>query len=125
MTAFLLPRQQIENASGTPYSGAKAYFYRTLTSTPRNVYTTSALSVAHAFPVVADSAGRWAPIFLDTDEAYKVVITDTNDVEIFSQDPWVPPTPYNVFTTLNDITQRIASNPVYWGALGDGVADES
>ena len=43
---------------GNPLSGGKVYFYSAGTSSPRDTYTTSALNVANANPVVLDSAGR-------------------------------------------------------------------
>ena len=54
---FVRPKVAPINAGGVPYSGAKYQFYLTGTSTPASVYTDSALTVAHANPVVADANG--------------------------------------------------------------------
>lgn len=45
--------------------GALLYFYENGTSTPKVVYQNIELTTPHASPVVADSAGIFAPIFLD------------------------------------------------------------
>lgn len=44
---------------------SKLYFYRTGTSTAATVYTNIALTIAHSNPVVADSSGYFAPIYID------------------------------------------------------------
>ena len=49
---------------GAPISGAKLNFYITATSTPLNTYSDEPLAVPNANPVVSDSAGVFAPIFL-------------------------------------------------------------
>lgn len=72
-------------ADGRPLSGAKLYTYETGTSTPKSVYTTAALSVAHANPVVADSAGRWPAMFLASGE-YRTVLADSSGVVIATDD---------------------------------------
>lgn len=61
-----------QDANGLPISGAKAYFYLAGTSTAAPVYTDVTLLVAHAVPVVANSAGRFAEIFLTPGTSYKL-----------------------------------------------------
>lgn len=46
--------------------GSKLYFYQTGTTTPQNTYQDAALTTPHANPVVADAAGVFAPIYLDS-----------------------------------------------------------
>jgi hypothetical protein len=84
---FDLPRQQPLSAAGLVLPGAKISFYLTGTSTPTPVYTTSALSVAHSQPVVADAGGRFAAIYLDPTISYKATVTDANDVLLYTVDP--------------------------------------
>lgn len=55
-------------------------FYLTGTSTPVDVYTTSALNVAHDWPVEADAAGVLPVIYLDPTVVYKTEVYDQNDV---------------------------------------------
>lgn len=56
------------------------------TTTRTNSYTTSALSVANANPVVADSTGLWGNIFLDPAVAYKFVLKNSAGVEQWTVD---------------------------------------
>lgn len=84
---FRLPRSIALDTSANPYAGAKLYFYATTTSTPQDTYTTSALNVAHANPVVADSAGVFPIIYLDPTLTYKLTYTTSADVLIYTQDP--------------------------------------
>lgn len=66
---FDAPRYRAVDTSGVPLNGAKLYFWETggTFTTPKSVYTTSALSVALSNPVVSDSAGLFAQIFLNVD----------------------------------------------------------
>lgn len=61
------------DGNGIIASGARAFWYSAGTSTPVTVYTDSALSVAHANPVVADSTGVFAAVYAPAG-TYKVVI---------------------------------------------------
>ena len=70
---------------GNPLSGGKLYAYAAGTTTPQNTYTTSALSVANANPVILDSAGR-ATVYLDPALSYKFTLKTSADVELWTQD---------------------------------------
>ncbi len=84
-----MPLFQLTNddASGIG-SGWKLNFYITLTTTRKNTFSDNALGAANANPVVADGAGRFADIFLETG-TYSVVLTDADDVEKWTADPMV------------------------------------
>ena len=82
---FTTPRQQALDANGSPLPGAKLRFFDAGTSNPRTVFTDAARTVPHAIPVVADSAGRFAPIFLP-DGSYKAILTDQADVTVWTDD---------------------------------------
>jgi len=69
---------------------AKLYFYQPDTTTPATVYTSSALSVAHSFPILSDSAGRFSPIWADDANSFDVVWTDLNDVRQAAYDDIEP-----------------------------------
>lgn len=86
---LLIPPFRALDASGNPYSGAKLYFYASPgTTTPVDVYTTAALSVAHPNPVVADSGGKFANIYGSTAVAYRAVMKDsTGAVTLHDFDP--------------------------------------
>jgi len=62
MAVFLSPiggaGWQFFNNDGTVLAGGKIYTYAAGTSTPKATYTTSAGNIAHANPIVLDSAGR-------------------------------------------------------------------
>lgn len=75
------------DSAGDPVNGAKAYFYQTGTTTPVTVYSDTALSVAHASPLVADSSGVFAPVYYGAATAVKVVVTDASDVTLYTIDP--------------------------------------
>jgi hypothetical protein len=84
---FRLPRSVALDTSANLYAGAKLNFYATTTTTPQDTYTTSARNVAHANPVVADSAGLVPIIYLDPALTYKATYTTSADVLIYTQDP--------------------------------------
>jgi hypothetical protein len=87
MTALFTLPGQTPLSAGTVVPGAKLTFSQTGTSTLQNTYTTEALSVAHANPVVADASGTFPAIYLDpTLPSYRAVLTDANDVEIETWD---------------------------------------
>jgi hypothetical protein len=70
--------------NANPVSAGKLYTYLAGTTTPQPTYTDVNLTVANANPVVLDSAGR-ATVFL-SGTSYKFVLTDANDVPIWTQD---------------------------------------
>jgi len=70
-----------EDANGDPVSGAKLTVYLAGTTTSVTTYQDSSLSTAHASPVVADSSGVFAAIYLEPG-AYKVDITDSEGTSL-------------------------------------------
>lgn len=87
-TLFSLPRVTPVDSSGQPYAAAKLYFYAAGTLVHQLVYTDEALTVAHAQPVVADSNGRFAAIYLNPDASsdYRIQLKTSADVLIYDQD---------------------------------------
>jgi len=79
---------QLFDNSGNVLSGGKIYTYAAGTTTPATTYTTSAGNVAHANPIVLNSAGRVATgeIWLTQNTSYKFVLKDSNDVLIGTYD---------------------------------------
>jgi hypothetical protein len=71
-SAIPFVKSQFFTNGGLPAAGYKACFYLAGTTTPSVTYTTSAVSVANANPVVLDSSGR-ADIFLAA-RLYKVTM---------------------------------------------------
>jgi hypothetical protein len=84
---FKLPRATQIDSSLRVTPGAKAYFFETLTSTPQDTYQDSALTTEHANPVVADANGVFPEIYLDSTKVYKLTLTTSADVLIYTVDP--------------------------------------
>jgi hypothetical protein len=79
---------------GSVSAGAKPYFYQTGTTTDLTVYSDGDLATSHAQPVVADSNGEFAAIYLNPDAStlYKVVLKDSSDATLWTVDPVSPRT---------------------------------
>lgn len=78
---------QFFDNDGNVLSGGKIYTYIAGSSTPKTTYTTSAGNIAHANPIVLDSAGRvpTGEIWL-TAGLYKFVINTSTDTLIATYD---------------------------------------
>jgi hypothetical protein len=83
---FFQPVWQAVDANGAPLSGALLYFFETGSSTPLTVYQDSGLGTPHAIPVVADTAGMFAPIYVNVAQ-YKVVLKTSAGVTVQTVDP--------------------------------------
>lgn len=66
-----LPLARIEDATGAPVANARLDVFETGTTTPATVYSDSALTTAHANPIVADAGGLLPEIFLDPSTVYR------------------------------------------------------
>jgi len=118
------PLFDIVNANGAPISGAKAYFYVTGTTTPTNVYADNGLTTPLTNPVIADSAGRFVPIFLDPAVTYRLVVKDASDAAIANGDvDPLNPTGTVGTASIQDgavTTAKIAAGAVTTSKIGDG-----
>jgi hypothetical protein len=91
MSVFLSPiggaGWQFFNNDGTVLAGGKLNTYIAGSSTPKTTYTTSAGNIAHANPIILDSAGRvpGGEIWL-TSGVYKFVINTSANVLIGTYD---------------------------------------
>lgn len=74
---YLLPNGQVN-------AGGKLYFYETDLTTPRDTWSNEALTVLNPNPVLMDAAGRTATDVWGDGE-YGVVMTDADDVEIWTR----------------------------------------
>lgn len=88
---FRLPHEVPVTSAGIPYPGAKAYIYLTGTNTLASVWTDKALTIAGANPIVADAAGVFPLRWLDESITYKLTLTTSADVLIYSEDPAFDP----------------------------------
>ena len=80
--------QQFFTDTGVPLSGGKLYSYAAGTTTPQATYTTAAGSIAHANPIILDSAGRVSTgeIWLTAGSNYKFVLKTSTDTTIATWD---------------------------------------
>lgn len=83
---FFSPNQQFMGNTGLPLAGYKLYFYATGTSTPQTIYSDYLLTAPVTNPVILDSNGYAGNVFLNN-LGYKVVLTDSNDVVQWTEDP--------------------------------------
>jgi hypothetical protein len=91
-------------------SGDKLYAYVTSTSTPVTLYQDDDLNTAHATPVVADATGRFDPIYADaTGGDLKITVTDSNDVERFTSDPFIVSDITTLTTDLATLNTTVTS----------------
>lgn len=83
---YLIPTPQYMDTSGRPAVGYKLNSYAGGTTTPLATYSEVTLTTPNTNPVVGDSNGYFGSIFCDPDTAYKFVMTDADDVVIWTQD---------------------------------------
>ena len=122
MARYSNPVSQYLNGSGVPLPGNKLSFFEPGTTTFKNTFTDSGLGTPNTNPVIADSEGRISDIWLDG--IYKVKLTDTNDVVIWTRDPVGDIVEGQWATYLNDKTYNIpdiveGSNKEYYRSLTD------
>lgn len=126
--------------SGAVLTGGKLYTYAAGTTTPQTTYTTSMGNVPWTNPIVLDAAGRvpsGGEIWLTDSLIYKFVIKDSNDVLIGTYDniagvgavdalqvSYDPPFSGSVLTNVEAKLAQVVSVKDF-GAVGDGVADDS
>ena len=86
-TLLAMPVLRAVDQSGAPMAGAQLQFYLTGTTTPANVYSSSALSTPLSNPVVADSGGLFVPIYLDPSVVYRCQLLSSSGVLVRDIDP--------------------------------------
>ena len=87
-TLFIPPRFRPIDANGNPYPGCKLWTYQAQSTTLAATFTTSALTVPHANPVVADAGGEFQPVFLDPDAGhlYRFVLQSSDGQQVWDHD---------------------------------------
>lgn len=83
LTLFNLGITQPLGNDGAPVPGGKLTFYVAGTTTKKDTFADALGTTPNTNPVILDAYGR-AVIFLDNDEAYDVLFTDADDVEIWT-----------------------------------------
>lgn len=112
---FYPSRSFFVDSAGAPYAGGKLYFYESGTTTPLDTFSDQALSIANANPVIANSAGLFGEIFLQAQE-YKVVLTTSDDVTVWTADPVKGSTTATV--AVSDIANGTDGELITWDASG-------
>lgn len=128
----VLPQQLVVDVNGEPRSGAKLYTYVSGTTTPLTSYTTPAVSVAHANPVIAVSTGLFPAIYFPpTVTSYKLVLTDSADVAIWTEDNIPAASVDGIEQTAEETAAGVTAvnldyavgDALRYGAVCDGVTD--
>lgn len=79
--------QQFFDNNGVPLTGGLLYTYAAGSSTPLSSFTDSAGTIANTNPIVLNTAGRTpSSVWLTYGSAYKMVLTDNANVQIWSID---------------------------------------
>jgi len=114
----ILPQSVLQpnDSEGRTYPLGKLYTYDAGTYTQRNTFSDSALTTPNSWPVVADGAGRFFNVFLNSG-TYRIELRDVNGVVIWEQDDVAAPVDGTDLTNLEteidqnkvDITKNIAS----------------
>jgi hypothetical protein len=112
MSLFTSPVVRATDANNLALSGAKWYFYVSGGLTPAAVYADSARTTPFASPVVADSGGLFAPIYLNPSVTYRAILKDALGSTIQDIDPIGGDRPTTV--SVRDC-----------GAIGDGTVDDT
>ena len=118
-TVAPVPRQQFFDNSGRPLSGGKLYTYAAGLTTPLATYSDSALAIPNANPLSLDAAGR-ATIYLGS-AAYRFVLTDASDVQVWAQDNVLAVAPYNVDLDIDGVAgEALSAHQAVYMADGTG-----
>jgi hypothetical protein len=73
---FFMQTNRALDLEGDPVPGARAFFFKSGTSTPFRVYADRAATVRHPIPLVADGAGIFPEVFTRSSELVKVIVQD-------------------------------------------------
>jgi len=134
---------QFFDNNGVPLTGGKLYTYVAGTTTPQATYTTSAGSIAHANPIILDSAGRvpGGEIWLTAFQVYKFSlftsasvligtynnVTGINGTGIATDAASVSYTSAGTGAVATTVQARLRQTVSVkdFGATGDGVTDDT
>ena len=102
------------DANNEPIAGARAYFFRTGTSTLETVYQDTSATTPHSSPVLADSNGVFPPVYSNGAYVLRCIIRDTDEVEVSDIDPvWTTPLAASAASSISfSATAAIAQDNV-------------
>lgn len=98
------PKFRVEDSTGAPLVGGKAYFYVAGGATPKDTYADAGAVTTNANPVILDSRGEATVYGVGS---YKIVIKDAADATVYTVDN------YKVSGTVDtaDITDGAVTTP--------------
>lgn len=85
MSRVVNPTPQYLDSSGDPLAAGKAYFYESGTNTLKTTYADSSETIPNSNPVILAADGRLPNVFFSG--AARMVLTDSDSVQIFDRDP--------------------------------------
>lgn len=97
------------DANDDPVAGAKAYFYKTGTTTPETVYSDSGLTTPHPSPLVADADGIFPLIFVSPGTQVKL---DVKDPGTSASLPGYPIDPAQLVSTSGASAANVSFSPI-------------
>lgn len=112
MSLLFDPLFVAENASGATINGAQLHFYLTGTTTHATIYADSGKVTPLSNPLTADSAGRFATIYLDEAVTYRYKLFDSDGVTLIKDvDPVNPETVAAASITSAVVTGALGYTP--------------
>lgn len=122
---FYLPFRPALDMNALAIPGAQLYFYVSGGLTLGAIYAEEALTTPLANPVVADSAGRWPAIYLNSAIVYRVVLKDSTGTTIPGHDidPYIPGVSDAVTSSVQDILDDVVEYAASAAANADLAED--
>lgn len=117
-------RERVVDANGTPVAAAQLYVYKAGTSTPLTVYSDPSLATPHSHPIVADSGGLFAEVFFTANTPCRIKLTNSGASTTYYDEDGIYPVSLDGASVAVQL-HGMADNPINYGAIGDGAADES
>lgn len=106
------PKVQFEDTNGAPLSGGKLYVYEAGTSTPKDTYTSAALTTTNDNPIVLNSSGE-ADVWLIEGELYKFVLKDADAATRWTADNYAVGSKAPVTFDSGDATPSVKKGTVF------------
>ena len=111
------PVTQYLDDAGNPLVSGKLFFFTTGTNTALDTFADINLTIPNTNPVILTAAGRIPNIFLQ-DASYKVILTDSDEVQIFERDPVGAETEVGNWSIFNSL-QIYGVNDIVEGSDGN------